>query len=78
MNEMRFTSVSFPLNFWDISLFLAVISLISLITSEILSSYYRKTKIFIDRKKFKNVSYVISIAFVATVIIRIITIIFAQ
>ena len=68
----------FPLNFWDISLFLALISVISLITSEILSTSYAKLKIKLDIKKFKTISYATTILFVATVFLRVISIILAS
>jgi hypothetical protein len=67
--------MAFPLNFWDISLLLAITAIILLITSEMLSPYHGKINIHIDRKKLKNAAYAISILFLATVAIRIISII---
>jgi hypothetical protein len=67
--------MSFPFTFEDTSLLLAVTALIILITSEMLSPYYGKINIRIDRKKLKNIAYATSILFLATVIIRIINII---
>jgi len=69
--------MSFPLNFWDISLLLAITAIILLITSEMLSPYHGKINIRIDRKKLKNAAFAVSILFLATVAIRIISIIIA-
>jgi len=69
--------MSFPLNFWDISLLLAIAAIILLITSEMLSPYHGKINIRINRKKLKNAAFAVSILFLATVAIRIISIIIA-
>ena len=69
--------MSFPLNFWDISLLLAITAIILLITSEMLSPYHGKINIRISRKKLKNAAFAVSILFLATVAIRIISIIIA-
>ena len=61
----------FPLGFWDISLLLAVASIILLITSELLSPKYGKTNILISKKRLKNAALAVSILFLATVAIRI-------
>jgi hypothetical protein len=58
-----------PINLEDISLWLATTSIILLITVELLSPNYGRINILIDRRKFKNVSYVLSILFLITVII---------
>jgi hypothetical protein len=67
--------VSFPLSFWDISLWLAVTSIILLVTSELISPYYGKTNLLINKKRLKNISLTVSILFLITVAIRIINII---
>ena len=46
----------FPLSFWDISLWLAVTAIILLITSELISPYYEKTNILINKKRLRNVA----------------------
>ena len=66
---------TFPLAFWDISLLLAVTAIILLVTSELLSPYYGKTSLKINKKKLRNAALTTSILFLATVGIRIITII---
>jgi len=67
--------MTFPLGFWDISLLLAITAIILLITSELLSQYYGKKNIHINKKKLKNAALTASMAFLATVAIRIINII---
>jgi hypothetical protein len=63
--------MSFPLSFWDISLWLAVTAIILLITSELISPYYGKTNLLINKKRLRNVALVMSILFLITVVIRI-------
>jgi len=67
--------MNFPLNLWDISLWLAIAAIILLITSEILSPQYGKINIRINRKKLRNSALAISILFLTTIAIRIINII---
>jgi len=62
----------FPLTFLDINLWLAAIALILLATSEILSPYYGRTGIFLDRRKLRIVAFVVGIIFMATFIVRMI------
>jgi len=61
----------FPLSFWDISLWLAVTSIILLITSELISPYYGKTNILINKKRLRNAALTTGILFLITVVIRI-------
>jgi hypothetical protein len=63
--------MNFPLSFWDISLWLAVTAIILLITSELISPYYGKTNLLINKKRLRNVALTISIMFLITVAIRI-------
>lgn len=63
----------FPLSFWDISLWIAVIAIILLVTSELISPYYGRTNLFINRKRLQNVALIFSILFLITVAVRIIT-----
>jgi hypothetical protein len=67
--------MDFPLGFWDLSLWLAVTAIILLITSEMLSPYYGKVRIRVNKKRLKNVSFVVAILFLATVAVRIVSII---
>jgi len=65
--------MTFPLTFWDISLWLAITAIILLITSEMLSPYYGKINTRINRKRLRNVAFAVSILFLAIVAIRIIS-----
>jgi len=67
--------MNFPLTFWDISLWLAITAIILLITSELISPYYGKTNLLINKKKLRNVALTVSTLFLITVAIRIATII---
>jgi hypothetical protein len=67
--------MTFPLGFWDVSLLLATTAIILLITSELLSPYYGKVNILVNKKKLKNAAMVASILFLATVAIRVLSII---
>jgi hypothetical protein len=67
--------VNFPLDFWDISLLIAVIAIILLVSSELLSSYSGKVNILLDKRKMRSASIVVTIAFLTTAALRIISII---
>jgi hypothetical protein len=72
---MRNKAMNFPLTFWDVSLWLAVTAIILLITSELLSPYYGKTRLLINHKRLRNTALVTSTLFLITVAIRVYTII---
>jgi len=61
--------VSFPLTFWEIGL--AVITIILLATSEILSPYHGETGILIEEKRLKMVAYFFGVLFMLIVLIRV-------
>jgi hypothetical protein len=67
--------MTFPLDFWNISLLTAITAIILLITSELLSPYYGKINIQISKKRLRNTSIPFSIIFLITVAVRIINII---
>jgi hypothetical protein len=67
--------MGFPLTFWDISLWLAITAIVLLITSELISPYYGKTNLLINKKRLRNVALTVSTLFLITVAIRIATII---
>lgn len=69
--------MQFPLSFWDISLWLAVTAIILLITSELISPYYGRMNLFINKKRLKNVALSIGTLFLITVAIRIIGILYS-
>jgi uncharacterized membrane protein len=61
--------ISFPLSLRDISLWLAIMAIMLLITSEMLSPYYGKINIQVNRKKLRIVALVVSILFLVTLVI---------
>jgi len=63
--------MNFPLSFWDISLWLAITAIILLITSELISPYYGKTNMLINKKRLKNAALTTGILFLISVAIRI-------
>jgi hypothetical protein len=67
--------MGFPLTFWDISLWLAITAIVLLITSELISPYYGKTNLLINKKRLRNVALTVSTLFLITLAIRIATII---
>jgi hypothetical protein len=67
--------MDFPLSFWDISLWLAITAIILLVTSELISPYYGKTNLLINKKRLRNVALTVSTLFLVTVAVRIVTII---
>ena len=66
----------FPLSFEDISLFIAVTSIILLMTSEFLSPRFGKINVLIDKKKLRNVAIAVTILFLITLVIRVVAMIF--
>jgi hypothetical protein len=70
--------MSFPLGFWDLSLWLAMTAIILLITSEMLTQIHGRVNICINNKRLRNVSIGVSLLFLATVIVRIVTIVLNQ
>ena len=67
--------MQFPLTFNDLSLWLAITSIILLITSEIISPHYGRTNLFINKKLLRNTALALGTLFFLTVAIRIMTII---
>jgi hypothetical protein len=63
----------FPLDLDDICILIAVIAIILLVSSEMLSSYYGNVNILIDKKKLKNATVGVVITLLITVAVRIIT-----
>ena len=61
--------MSFHLTFWDIGLWIAVIAIILLATSEILSPYHGQTSIVIEENRLKMVALFFAILFMLIVLI---------
>jgi hypothetical protein len=55
----------------QLSLLFAASALVLLVTSELISPYYGKVNLSIDRKKLRNCAITFSILFLATVIAKI-------
>lgn len=62
----------FPLNLEDISLLLAVESIVLLVTSELLSPYYGAENLKINKKRLRNTSIAMSASFLVTTAIRVV------
>jgi hypothetical protein len=62
--------MQFPLNLVEISQWLAIIALILLATSELISPRYSKINMEIDKKKLKKVALSISILFLISLVIN--------
>jgi hypothetical protein len=68
----------FPLSLWDISLWLAITAIILLVASELVSPYYAKTNLIINKKRLRNVALTVSSLFLITVAMRIFDIIISR
>jgi len=66
-----------PLSFWDLSLWIAVTAIILLVTSELLSPYYGRTSIIVNKKRLRMVALSLGILFMITVFIRVYEILFS-
>ena len=67
--------MQFPLTFWDLSLWLAVISIILLVASELALPYHGQTNLLINKKRLKKVALTMGVLFLITVAIRIVSMI---
>jgi len=63
--------MAFPLGFWDLSLWTAIIAIILLVTSELLSPCYGRTGLLIDKKRLRMVALIVALIFLASVVYRI-------
>ncbi|MGA2462617.1 MAG: hypothetical protein ABSF82_14460 [Candidatus Bathyarchaeia archaeon] len=61
----------FPLGFGDLSLWTAVVAIILLITSELLSPQYGMTGIMINRRRLRFVALMVAFVFLGTVAYRV-------
>ena len=65
----------FPLDLLELGMLFAVTALVLLVASELLSPYNRRINMLINRKKLKRAAIVFSLLFIATVAIRIFSLI---
>jgi hypothetical protein len=67
--------MDFPLGLSDISVWLAITAIILLVTSELISPYYGKTSLIVNKKRLRNTALVVSTLFIITVALRVANII---
>jgi hypothetical protein len=70
--------MSFPIQFWDLIVWLATTSTILFLTSEMLSPSYGKSNIYINNKRLKNAAKATLVLFLITVAIRMISAVFTE
>jgi len=63
--------MQFPLSFWDISVWIAVIAIILLATSELLSPHHGETGILIEENRLRMVALFFAILFILIVLIHV-------
>jgi len=62
--------MQFPLSFSDISLWIAIMAMILLITSELVFSYSGNINFPIDKRRLRLAALILGAAFMVTVLIR--------
>jgi len=60
-----------PLTLSDITLWLAITSIILLATSELISPYYGKTSLLIEKKRLRYVALTTGIIFILAILVQI-------
>jgi len=60
-----------PIGFYDISLWMAITSIILLATSELVSPQYGQTSLIIEKGRLRTVALILGVLFLSTVVIRI-------
>ena len=60
-----------PLSFADLTLWLAITSIILLATSELISPYYGKTNLLVEKKRLRSAALTIGIIFILTILVQI-------
>ena len=63
--------MQFPLSFSDITLWLAITAIILLATSELISPYYGKTNLLIDKNRLRLAALGIGIVFIISILAQI-------
>lgn len=63
--------VQFPLSFPDIMIWLAFMAILLLTTSEVIFSFGAKRRIALNKRKLRNASFIVGVAFIITVILRV-------
>jgi accessory gene regulator protein AgrB len=60
-----------PLDFWNVSLWLAVTAIILLITTQLAAAYDGPATLLIEKKRLKNAALLMGMLFLITVAMRI-------
>ena len=63
--------LQFPFGLWDFSLWAAVAAIILLVTSELISPYYGRSGVVLNRRRLRFVAIVVALIFLGTVAFRI-------
>jgi len=63
--------MQFPLSFSDITLWLAITAMILLATSELISPYYGKTNLLIDKNRLRLAALGVGIVFIVSIMAQI-------
>ena len=63
--------MQFPLSFSDITLWLAITAIILLATSELISPYYGKTNLLIDKNRLRLAALGVGIVFIISILAQI-------
>lgn len=66
-----------PIDSTELSIWLAVVTIILLVTLELLSPYYGRTGIRVNRRRLRAVAFTLAIIFLGTVALRIYQIVVA-
>jgi len=60
-----------PLSLWDVALWIAFAAIVLLITSELLSPYYGRIGLVIEKKNIRRVALILGMLFLASVALQI-------
>jgi Ni,Fe-hydrogenase I cytochrome b subunit len=63
--------LQFPLSFADITLWLAITSIILLATSELISPYYGRTNLLVEKGRLRAVALTVGIIFILAILAQI-------
>ena len=63
--------MQFPLSFADITLWLAITSIILLATSELISPYYGRTNLLVEKGRLRAVALTVGIIFILAILAQI-------
>jgi uncharacterized membrane protein YgaE (UPF0421/DUF939 family) len=63
--------MQFPLSLFDITLWLAITAIILLATSELISPFYGKTSLLIDKERLRLAAIGVGITFIVSILAQI-------